>query len=142
MSIMHDSQGRGIDTNNPLPIKHSASDIIQPVEVQSRYAQTIQAFNAVSVAISGQSTQSSWIDCDGFNELAFTCLNDASTNSGVDVQWSNDGVAIHGVDRGSSSTEKFKTGNVSTKARYAKLALNNSDSALAHTMSAWIYLKA
>jgi hypothetical protein len=143
LAVIYDAQGRGIDTNNPLPIRHSASDIIQPVEVQSKYASTVQTHNAVSVAISTGSTSTTWIDCDGFDKLAVTHLNDASTASNCNVFWSNDGTTQHATDQNiTNGTSNQKAGIVDVKARYAKLYLYNGDTALAHTMSAWVYLKA
>jgi hypothetical protein len=143
LAVIYDAQGRGIDTNNPLPIKHSASDIIQPVEVQSKYASTIQTHNAVSIALSGSSIPSTWIDCDGFDKLACTMINDASTNSWANIYWSNDGTTLHGFETMfASNAQQQKSGIVDIKARYAKVVLGNADASLAHTMSAWAYLKA
>jgi hypothetical protein len=142
MSVIYDAQGRGIDTNNPLPIKHSASDIIQPVEIQSRYAQTVQTHNAVSVALSGTSN-GIWIDCDGFDKVSATLINDASANSSLLIHWSNDGSTLHGVDTIiGASTQQQKSGIIETRARYARIQCFNQDATLAHTMSAWVYLKA
>jgi hypothetical protein len=145
LAVIYDAQGRGIDTNNPLPIKHSASDIIQPVEVQSKYAQTVQTHNAVSVALSSWSTESAWHDCDGFDKIAVSVLNDGNFACKCNVMWSNDGITKHGEETVASIATAISTvcqGIVDIKARYFKLSLNNQESALAHTMSAWSYLKA
>jgi hypothetical protein len=143
LAVIYDAQGRGIDTNNPLPIKHSASDIIQPVEIQSKYAQTIQTHNAVSVPLSNYSN-GSWIDCDGFSDIGVTFVSDSNTlNSSISLHWSNDGSTKHGDETlVATSTPMFKQGVTSIKSRYVRVVLGNQDSALAHTMSAWAYLKA
>lgn len=120
----------------------TGSDFIQPIDIQSRLAQTIQTHNAVSVVASNYSS-GSWIDCDGFDKLAITFSNDAATASFVDVSWSNDGTNTHANDSSvvANNSVQRKTGIVDIKARYAKLTINNLDT-VAHTMSAWAYLKA
>jgi hypothetical protein len=130
--IMKDGNGVSITTANPLPIN-----------IQSRYSQTIQTHNAVSIGASQWSTSTTWIDCDGFDKIAFTLLNDAIVTSSGNILWSNDGVAQHGEEVSVLATNNLirKTGITDVKARYAKLSINNGD-ASAHTISAWAYLKA
>lgn len=141
MSVIYDAQGRGIDTNNPLPIKHSASDIIQPVEVQSKYAITVQTHNAVSVGASSWS-YSSWIDTDGFDKVGVKMKNDASTPTALNVQWSDDAVSVM-YDEGIvlSGTSNTKGAIADIKGRYARVGILNNDTA-AHTVSSSLYLKA
>jgi hypothetical protein len=121
----------------------TGSDIMQPVEIQGRYAQTIQTHNAVSIGASASSTQSTWIDCNGYDQIAVTLSNDGTTASTLNVTWSNDGVTAHGAEAilPNATGSAQRTGIVPVKARYAKLVLINGDAA-AHTMSAWAYLKA
>ena len=118
------------------------SQLIVPVDIQSRFATTIQTHSSVMITPSGNNS-SAYIDCDGFNEVAFTLRNDAVTASFGNVQWSNDGTTVHGEDSNAipSSTPQVKSANVSVKARYVRLQLNNGDTGAAHTMSAWAYLK-
>jgi hypothetical protein len=111
------------------------------ITIQRRNSKTIQTHNAVSVGASGSST-STWFDSDGFTEVAFTLLNDASTNSSLGVFWSNDGTNIHGYEIAlGASTSQWKAGSVPIKSRYFKTQISNSDTA-SHTMSSWAYLKA
>jgi hypothetical protein len=143
LAVIYDAQGRGIDTNNPLPIKHSASDIIQPVEIQSRYASTIQTHNAVSIAINTWSIESSWHSTDGFDRLACSLIDDANISNGLVVYWSYDGSTIHGQDTVIAiSAKQTGSGITDVKAPYFKISLGNTDTVAAHTMSAWVYLKA
>jgi hypothetical protein len=119
-----------------------SSNSMTPIDVQSRLQTTIQTHNAVSVAATTGTSDSSWIDTDGFNELAITLMNDATTNSSADLYWSHDGSSIHGVEANfipSDGIQK-KVANTITKARYMKLHIFNTDAA-SHTMSAWAYLK-
>lgn len=107
----------------------------------SRDSQTFQTHNAVSVPGSnGVLDSTTWIDCKGYDQIAVTFLNDASTSATISVIWSNDGAAKHGDDviiaTGTSSRRAGRTG---VKARYCKVSLLNADAA-AHTMSAWAYL--
>lgn len=141
MAVLTTVSGQPIADNNGLQTKIVASDIQQPVEIQGRYATTIQTHNAVNILASGSSVSTTWIDCNGFSELAITLLNDAGTNSAIDIQWSNDGTALHGKDYLAGSTPQHKAMSVPIKARYAKVQLWNNDT-VAHTMSAWAYLKA
>jgi hypothetical protein len=114
---------------------------IMPIDIQSRYAQTIQTHNAVSVATTATSA-SSWIDCDGFDKIAGTLKNDATTTSNITIDWSNDGATVHGTENiivnGTGTT---RAGIQDVKARYARISVYNGDT-VSHTMSAWIYLKA
>jgi hypothetical protein len=130
-------------STNVSNVNVSSSDIIVPTDKQSGLQKTIQTHNAVSVALSSNSTSSTWIDCDGFDKLAITLLNDAGTSSFANAYWSNDGVSTHGMDTViAASTQQQKAGVVDVKARYLKVLVGNSDATLAHTMSAWAYLKA
>ena len=141
MGLLHDSQGRGIDENNPLNTRITTNAII-PVDVQARLSQTIQTHNAVSVAASGTSNQTNYMDCDGFDKLGVTALNDAATSNTVNVIWSNDGVNPHGQETVcSAQATSLRSGITDVKARYVKVQLINGDGALAHIMSAWAYLK-
>ena len=143
MSTIHDANGRGIDTLNPLAVRAESSGIMQPVDIQARYAQTIQTHNAVSVPATTGTSQSAYIDTNGFSDVALTFTNDASTASYADVHWSHDGVAYHSAEGNilPANTQIKKAIQFPTKARYMKVVLANTDAA-AHVMSAWAYLKA
>jgi hypothetical protein len=132
MSIVKDGSGNAITPDNPLNMK-----------ITKRYATTIQTHNSVSVPLSGYSRSTTWIDCDGYSDIAITLTNDASANSYIDVIWSNDGINEQGLDGANvSNANQRKAVSIPVKARYAKVALGNNDGTLAHTMSAWVYLKA
>lgn len=118
-----------------------ATDIQLPTEIQSRRTQTIQTHNAVSLPATTGSSASAWIDTDGFNEIAITMLNDATTNTVIDIGWSNDGITMHGLDFGTATNVKYKALRYTTVARYVRVVVTNTD-ASAHTVSAWAYLKA
>lgn len=143
MTILHDATtGEGIGQSSPLPTKVIESTIMQPVDLQGRYQQTIQTHNAVSVTATTGTSASSWIDTNGFNEIALNILNDANTASKADIHWSSDGVTIHGQDKDVlSSSVSSKSTIIPTKLRYMKVILFNTD-ASSHIMSAWAYLKA
>jgi hypothetical protein len=125
------ADGQPISDSNALATK-----------VTLRNAKTIQTHNAVSVAANGKSV-SAWIDGDGFENLAITLLNDATTSSRVDIWWSNDGTNHQATDSSviPSGTSTHRSGIVVTKARYFKVSVFNEDDLAAHTMSAWAYLK-
>jgi hypothetical protein len=122
-----------------------SSNSMTPIDVQSRLQTTIQTHNAVNIPLSGNSYgNNTWMDCDGFDKIAITLLNDAVANNDVDVFFSNDGVSIHAQERLTLSavSTQYRDGITDTKARYFKIRVSNNDATLAHTMSAWAYLKA
>jgi hypothetical protein len=132
-------------TDKPMPkvaATLSWSSVILPSDIQSHYQQTIQTHNAVSVGAS-VSSNSGYIDTDGFNDIALNMKNDAQTTSYAHIYWSNDGVTDCGYEANVllSNTLIIKSAQIATKARYFKLSLVNGDT-IAHTMSAWAYLKA
>lgn len=127
---------------NPQPVQLLGSDIQVPVDIQSRYAQTIQTHAGTMVAPVSSSIPTTWIDCNGFDSISVTLLNDAATTTVGNIQWSHDGVNRHGDDSifAPASTQR-RTATTTIKARYAKLHLDNNDAA-PHTFSAWVYLRA
>lgn len=120
----------------------NASNVIQPIDIQSHLQTTIQTHNAVSVATVTASNGTSWLDTDGFDKIAVTLLNDASTSSSLSIQWSSDGTTIQGYDLSiiPTGTGQQRSAITDTKMRYARIQIYNGDTA-AHTMSAWAYLK-
>lgn len=143
-----DNQGNAIDQNNPLPVDLTTSEAIIPVDIQNHLTQTIQTHNAVSVPLSGWSFDSAYRSSDGFQQICVNVKNDATTNNGVVILWSTDGTNLHGQDivlatgNGGGYDSTARSGSVDVKAPYYKVGIGNYDSALAHTMSAWAYLRA
>jgi hypothetical protein len=120
------------------------SNIINPVDIQARYSQTIQTHNAVSVGVSSASN-SAWIDCNGFSDVAISFVNDAATNMNLELRWSHDGVTDHGWELAViTGNQQKKSIQTSVKARYLRVIIANLDTVgnIAHTMSTWTYLKA
>lgn len=138
----------GVDADSgALPVTLTASDIMQPVEIQSRIATTIQTHNGVTVSPNGNSSNPAFVDANGFNDIAITVLNDSNTAQfAVTILWSNDGVNVHGAETVLNSAvavwSNSRSAQVASKARYFKIILLNSDTANPHIMSAWAYLKA
>jgi hypothetical protein len=135
----HDDGTTSQLVSGDISIKESTA--IVPVDIQARLASTIQTHNAVSVAANTTSIPTTWMDCDGFDKLGITVLNDAGTPSSSGVYWSNDGVNIHGVESTTAASVFQQAFIFDIKARYAKVRVNNGDATLAHVMSAWAYLK-
>jgi hypothetical protein len=122
-----------------LPV---SSNSLLPIDIQSRLASTIQTHNAVSVGQSGSSA-SSWYSADGFDKIVLNYKNDASTSSSIQIQWSPD----NGTSNVSTSTFNGSSTNnapsvVDVSLPYFRIVLYNNDAAAAHTMSAWVLLKA
>lgn len=125
-----------------LSTKVVESTIMQPVEVQGKYMTTIQTHANVSIDTNSWVGNASWIDTNGYSEVALTFLNDAATASAIAIEWSNNGSVKHGGETIlSNSTAKERAASTSTKARYLKVSIQNADTAT-HIVNAWIYLKA
>lgn len=136
-------KGTVIADTTPIPVRQVQSNIIVPTDVQSHLQSTIQTHNAVSIAVSGGTSASAWINTDGFDKVAFMLKNDATVTSNCDVRWSADGVNIHGVDFAIlGGTSQYKTYLTDTRAQYVQFSIINNDTATAHTISAYAYLKA
>lgn len=138
--------GMDVDANGyPIPkvsAQLTGSNVIQPTDIQSHLQTTIQTHNAVSVALSGNSV-GSWIDADGFDKIGCTMAGDNSFSNSCSIHWSNDGSTLHGAESIiATGTGQQRAGITDTKSRYFRLVLGNNDSAAAHTMSAWAFLKA
>jgi hypothetical protein len=119
----------------------TGSDVMQPVDIQSHYSQTIQTHTA-SVVPPSSWNGPLWIDTNGFSEIAVTFLNDAATTSSISIEWSNDGTTKQGTESvAPNGAFKERVASVPTKARYARVAVWNGDT-VAHTISTWAYLKA
>lgn len=118
------------------------SNEIAPVEIQARYSQTIQTHTNAVVAPTNGVSDSVWFDTEGFDKIAISLKNDASTNSVVELHWSHDNSNRTGLEAVmAASTLSERVAITDTKARYVKVRITNQDAA-AHTMNAWIYLKA
>lgn len=133
----------GADSNGgALKVILDSSNVILPVEVQAVLPQTVQTHNGVSIPPSGNNASTGWIDTDGYDKVAFVLKNDATIASSIDIRWSFDGSTIHGVDFAQlSGTSQYKTMITDTRARYFQIVAYNGDSAAAHVLNVWGYLK-
>ncbi|MDR7207591.1 hypothetical protein [Priestia megaterium] len=125
-------------------IKIVGSDVMQPVEIQGRISQVVQAQNAVSVAANTWNN-SSFIDCAGFDTITVNVVVDnISANAFVECGWSTDGVNIHGKSLLSSGMGAALQGTyvVPTGLRYARIQIKNQDATNARTVSALVNMKA
>lgn len=113
------------------------------INIQSHYAKTIQTHVGVSIAASSYGN-SAWLECDGYSSIGLTLTNDAATATAIDVDWSHDGITAQGKDLNAvpSANTLQRAGMVDVKAKYFRLVAKNNDSAAAHVMSVWAYLKA
>jgi hypothetical protein len=137
--------GTGVRPDGSQTVQLVGSDASIPTDIQGHLQTMIQTHNAVSVAAAGTSI-GAWFDTDGFNEIALLVKNDANlTSFSLEIQWSPDnGVTILGDSIPtlfSPGSSPYKQGLQGTLCRYARVIIANSDTA-AHTMSAWVYLKA
>jgi len=143
------ADAKNIDPNASASLNATAKGLLaqtqgfgtgaMPVSITRSLAETIQTHNAVSLA-GGGSSVGTWIDTDGYKNIAGTLLNDANVSCTLFVRWSNDGVNLHSRSEGLAPTARLY-GDFSTtiKARYVAFHIDNNDG-VAHTMSAWAYL--
>lgn len=136
--IVEDTESVGV--TGTANVQVTASTIMQPVDLQNRLTSTIQTHNAVAVSPSTASIPSTWMDCNGFDQLALTLKNDASSNFTATIYWSNDNSNIHGSETAVNAVVGSQfAARTPIKARYAKVAPYNNDT-VSHTISAWSYL--
>jgi hypothetical protein len=128
MAVIHDSQGRGIGAENPLPIRNTA------------YSNTIQTHNATSIT-NGATSFGNWFSTNGFERVAVNGKCDASVTWTLNIDWSFDGITQSGSSTISSTASFTKAGFNEILAPYARITVINGDT-VSHTFSAWAYLKA
>jgi hypothetical protein len=132
-----DSNGGAINTN----VK--SSDIIQPVDIQSRYAQTVQAHNTVNIPAYDRS-YSQWIDVSGFNEIEITTIGQGDIFDCY-IEFSHDTNRVVFTDAFSYNNEGSQIdseGAFSQKVRtrYVRVIIMNPSSGVL-VSSSWLYLK-
>jgi hypothetical protein len=155
MTMIRTGDGFVIDNDNPLPIRLQDSAITLQTDKQNNLSTTIQTHSGAVVAPSGASYgnySSSWIDADGWSEVAVTCNVGAAINSRFQFVWSNDNSSAHGYELPSGSgadgaitnsgTNQFKQARSGIKARYFRIQVDNLDGATPITVNSWVLLKA
>jgi hypothetical protein len=130
-----------------LGVDVKSSQIIQPVDIQARYAQTIQTQPGVSI-LPTQANVGSWIDSHvngaPLTYLGVTASMASGTGMTVKVSYSHDGTNIISetvVYDGTGSafgTDK----DIQLPSRYFRITIINKDAATPKTTSAYAYLKA
>jgi hypothetical protein len=130
-------------SSGALNVNLANTGIILPVDSQARYGQTIPTHSGVIVTPSGSNANASWIDCNGFSDIAITLSNSGATPTRVNIYWSHDGATLQGIDVSAlpSASNQYRAANIPIKARYAKLEVVNENASPA-TISTWTYLKA
>jgi hypothetical protein len=119
------------------------SDAILPMGVEYRKQKMIPAHSSTNVLPNAWNTISGWIDTDGFESIAVTLKNDAATLAKANIDWSHDQSVTAGSEQVIAPASNFSlAGAVPTKARYAKISIQNQDGAAAHVFFSWAYLKA
>jgi hypothetical protein len=120
----------------------TGSDVMQPVDIQSHYQVTVANHAAVLVAPNAANSFATFTDTNGFDRLSFTQKSNVSLNGRVQIVWSNDGVSLDSYENVQTNVAQYRSGEVGTKARYAKLHFDNLDATTAQTISTTMYLKA
>lgn len=117
------------------------SDVMVPTEIQGNYQTTNQFFNNVTIAPSAQQS-STWIDTNGFTDVAITLLCSVQSKMTLEVDWSNDGITKHGYEGiYADAVVTRRAAITSTKARYVMVTVKNGDVAPV-IVNTFTYLKA
>lgn len=134
------TQSKIVTQGAKQPTDNTAARWITEVAIPNRASVTMATHSAVVVPANGIA-ESNWLRCEGYENMAITLTNDASTFSDIEVWWSHDGSTVHSKNPNLLiSTDQDKSTQVSTKAVWGKVVLINEDDK-EHVMSAWAYLK-
>lgn len=129
------------DLSGNIGVTIKDSDVMIPVDNQTRYQKTIQTHAGVTLPATSGTNDSVWIDATGYNELGLVLLNSAATNNQMDIHWSSDGVNTHGIESPlATSVGMYRATSLPIRARYFRLRVYNTDGS-ARTMSTWATLK-
>lgn len=127
-----------VPLDNGMYIKEA--QVMIPIEMQAKYAETRQIHTNQTVNLSGTNT-SAYQDLTGYTDIAVTMTNSASATCTVDLLWSHDGttaVATETVLPSGARQNGYAT--TKRKARYVAIKLTNGDSNAAKTMNSWLDL--
>lgn len=108
-----------------------------------RNQDTIKTHDNVTIASAngGYGSSGNFVSCDGYETLALSLLNDASTNSTISVDWSNDGTIANIANEVLvADTKNVKSGITTVKGSYFRVFIWNSDT-VSHVFNAYAYLK-
>jgi hypothetical protein len=122
------------------------SNIMQQTDLQRRYQKPINTHAGVTIPPASDSL-STWIDTNGYNEIAVNLKNDNGTaQSGIVLLWSTDGsnATITGAESlgtGGAAWSNSRSVLTQTKARWVQVLARNVDAAAPHTITTNTYLK-
>jgi hypothetical protein len=114
---------------------------LRRVSIESKSSKTIKTNDAASVAANGFS-YSDWYDCEGFDKIAVTAEITGSLKLQVDVEFSHDKVARFGAAQAIGTSVYGAVGNEKpTLAKWFRVAVKNTDTALVGVVNAYSFLK-
>jgi hypothetical protein len=121
----------------------NGSNVINPVDIQARYSQTIQTHSVVNIPDYDRS-YSQWIDVSGFNEIEITAIGEGEPFDCY-IEFSHDANRIVFTDAFSYHTEGGQIdseGGFSQKVRtrYIRIIIMNGAPGVL-VSSSWLYLK-
>jgi hypothetical protein len=131
-------------SNGAAQVTLAGSNVIQPMDIQARYAQTIQTHSVVNIPAYDRS-YSQWVDVSGFNEIEisaigqgdiFDCYIEFSHDTNRVVM--SDAYSYHHegsqIDSEGGFSQKVKT-------RYVRIVIMNGSNSGVLVASSWLYLK-
>jgi hypothetical protein len=117
---------------------------LQRVSIEYKRPKTIKTNDVANVVPNGFSI-SDWYDCEGFDKVAVTSEITgvgSSTKLQVDVEFSHDGVNKFGGGQAIGTGSFGAVGNEKQLlAKYFRVVVKNTDTALAGAVKAYAYLK-
>jgi hypothetical protein len=114
------------------------------VKVVGKDSMVVQTHDNVTVGADKSSISSMWVKLDGFSKASCICKGDGTHQMSMSIAWylSNNNPSFL-FEEAITSVQNVpgQAVVIDVKAPYAKLKVVNKDTANAHVMNAWMYLK-
>jgi hypothetical protein len=130
-------------SNGAAQVSLAGSNVIAPVDIQARYAQTIQSHSVVNIPANDRS-YSQWIDVSGFNEIEITAIGEGDIFDCY-IEFSHDANRIVFSDAFSyhhegSQIDSEGAFSQKVRTRYVRIVIMNPSPGVL-VSSSWLYLK-
>jgi hypothetical protein len=130
-------------SNGSAQVTLAGSNVINPVDIQARYAQTIQPHSVVNIPAYERS-YSQWIDVSGFNEIEISVIGEGDVFDCY-IEFSHDANRVvysdaYSYHHDGGQIDLEGTFSQKVKTRYVRLIIMNGQSGTL-VSSSWLYLK-
>jgi hypothetical protein len=141
MGVIHDSQGRGIDANNPLQVETVRTPMV-PMDKQAQMKFQIEN-NTTALGISASYTGASFDTmADGINYTWLTGMTTSNQAGTLYIQQSDDGTNWYTLDSIATTANNNFPFSVDVRLRYIRLMYTNGATAqTSFKLSAYVTFK-